>query len=518
MKLLDFFDYLQRQRSEGLIIYPGPLRNYIINTEVNDLKLLVCEVDNKLYLTPEGKEEVDIYLEMVRKPVLRKSFSYYAKVISMLPVIDDVSRLKLVVDTWQVAEKEDILGAYFGHADYLRVCTSTLKDLSRYDLAFSDDYEDYVKSRYTLKEIAEKYLNYIESGVERPAGDLIYDCESLQMAVKSMSQRSEYTAVMDAHNDLVIPSDGLGVFSSMCILRDVKYVSWEPNPVGNKAVRLGIITSREPVYLTEPLYVFMYCVQYYALPFFPRQRFLVIDVITTRKPGFQRGLHCSSSHKDIKYDYLYPPDPMGLTSCYCLDTVTQSVTSAMGVPHRTAVEAQFILVANAGSLESSIHSGFFTKEYWTVRYNSMSKHEQSRFGSIDRLLLHIRQKTVLFFERSFPYRRGHMTAWRVENSVVKRDFGPGWYFTDHAMWYGHSYSPGDCRDDYQYDSGYFIFRDTVKPKNILYAILKPVLEEIYGTKHLKLFLVSSYRVSHSIYLTYVPEVKILKRSVLIDDV
>jgi len=86
------------------------------------------------------------------------------------------------------------------------------------------------------------------------------------------------------------------------------------------------------------------------------------------------------------------------------------------------------------------------------------------------------------------------------------------------MWYGNSFSPGDLRTDYTYDSGYFIFKDSTKPRNIVFVGLFSVLQDIYGVPNLKLCLVSVYKVGIITYLTYAPEVKILKKSILIDDV
>jgi len=263
--------------------------------------------------------------------------------------------------------------------------------------------------------------------------------------------------------------------------------------------------------------VFFYCVQYYQLPFFPGHRFLVIDSPTIKKPGFQKNIHVSHSHKDIKYDYLYPPDPMSLTSVFCLDSVVHQVTSVMKVAHLTAIDAQFIVVANPGSLEASIQSGFYSKEYWLGRYKALTVYEQKRFGSGNRLFEHIKDKTLLLFDRSFPFRRGQNGKWKVENSIVKRECGPGWYFLGNAMWFGNSFSPGDVRRDYTYDSGYFMFKDSAKPKMMIWVWLYPDLEEIYGVRELRLCLISTYRVMGLTYITYVPESKILKRSVLIDE-
>jgi len=163
----------------------------------------------------------------------------------------------------------------------------------------------------------------------------------------------------------------------------------------------------------------MYCVKYYELPSYPGQRFLVIDVPTVTKPGYNDGLFVSKSHKNIVYEFNYPFTVMSLVSCHCLDFTAQQITSVMKVVHLPPVKAQYIVASSGSSLESAISSGFFSLRYWTIRFASLDKREQSKYNAPDKLLEYIKKKTLLLFDRSFPFRVNTGSSVRVEKKCIE---------------------------------------------------------------------------------------------------
>jgi len=405
---------------------------------------------------------------------------------------------------------------YFKDQDYLGVINDEDQEGYIYIIDYKDDYEDYINARFTLKERATIYLSWLDRNLETPSNDLFYDSFSLQMAAKSLAQRAEYTSVISLYNDIVIPSDGLGVFSCLCILSDVKYYSWEPMAIGSRARKLGLITSHESV-KSDSLYVFFYCAQYYQLPLFPGHRFLVVDVPTFVKPGFPRGPHVSVSHKDINYYHWYPPEIMAIESAFSLDYVATSIMSTMKIKVKGPLDSQFIIVSNFASLDAAIKSGFFSKEYWENKRERMLKSDRVKYGKISTLLNTIKQKTLLFLERTFPFRRGSSSRWHVEDEWLRRDSGPGFYFFSTSMWYGAPYVNSEVRDDYTFDSGHFIFKDSSKPRHVQYVQLQEYLKDIYSMNIMKVCLVAVYKSNGACFQVYAPESKILRKTILLAD-
>jgi len=90
--------------------------------------------------------------------------------------------------------------------------------------------------------------------------DIDYKHFTTDFYYKSLSQMEQYDYVLSQLEYIVLPSDGLGLASCLCILNDKEYKSWEPNNIGYMAKRLGIITESKPFYQKGYVYVYFFFV------------------------------------------------------------------------------------------------------------------------------------------------------------------------------------------------------------------------------------------------------------------
>lgn len=491
--------------------YPYLIRKNVSNTTKKELSSFFVMHEGAIYLSLLGEREVLSFLEISEKIYLQKKFSRFSPYLSEL--FDGISSIKHkpVVTNWKEAEAQKSLSLYFKDRDYLGVIKGESRDV---EIIYNDDYEEYIKSNFSLKEIASLYLKYLERVQRVDDTELNYEVFSNQMAYKSLKQRYQYAAVIDKYDDMVIASDGLGVFSSMCILADKKFCSWEPKPIGERAIKLGIISQKETI-IKEGIYVFFYCVKYYTLPMFPFQKFLVIDVPLVKKPGFCDSLFFSSSDPEMTVDIDFPTSPMKLSTVYPLDPAMSNIASVLRIKSADILKSQYIAVSNTAALTTAVVSGFFSFHKVSQIYYSLDIVEQKRFGSVGSLETYLRDKTLLFFERTFPFRQGDL-KWRMRGVYFRKDVGPGWYDDINSSWMGVNNSV-KYLTDYEFHNSFFFVKLKGKPPLVHFLKLTAILIPVFNSTTLKVLLVSTVLAQGQRMGIYMPEQNVSRKNILIEE-
>lgn len=195
---------------------------------------------------------------------------------------------KYVVRTWQQAEKLGCLSQYFsGRGAWPVVAIESY-------IEYADDIEDYYNAKGInsyAKAVANKVEKEYFSGiglfpaiqtdyrVYSYAGDYDEYIKSLSyeeyfLLLKSLGREDApmkdnyedpatfigtacgnfadyFHIIKDLPDPIYIPGDGVGIASYICYLHKKRYFSSEPNGVGREAVKLGLITEKEPFLLSR---------------------------------------------------------------------------------------------------------------------------------------------------------------------------------------------------------------------------------------------------------------------------
>ena len=276
-----------------------------------------CVRDNGkgLVLTDVGLKEVNNYFILRSNPYADISVNAYSIIYSTLRY-EEEKKLE-VVSSGERAKEIGRLGTYYKSVDFLEIMKDE-DEVGEYVYATATDYYDYVRKTYDKKFIAMRYMDVMKKKAF-VATDIDYTTFNYSGVMRALSQMEEYHVILDGQKKVVLSSDGYGFCSCYCILNGIEYFSSEPNGVGEVARQLGIIHSKTPIYTTldiasitgvgeeveerfleEYLYVYFYCVQYYNLPEFPYQRYVILDVPHIHHVGrYVINEFCSSNDKEL---------------------------------------------------------------------------------------------------------------------------------------------------------------------------------------------------------------------------
>jgi len=267
------------------------------------------------------------------------------------------------VRSWREAQQYNCLSQYFEAYDIFEASKGVRGDFVCH---YAEDYFDYLNETFTLKERAILYKNYLERTSRKvDYVEVDYRLQVTDSYYISQSQMPQYEYVLKQFDKVALPSDGIGMASVYCILKDIDYVSWEPGGVGNMARKLGIITSDRPVYDESCTYVFFYCVQYYKLPMFLGQRFVVWDVVHVSKPGKllmpEVSSNCGIDMEEWKRQHF--SRYMLLESGYPLDSSAKQMMRTLGVVELSLDRAQYLIATAQSTVEALLSGGFYTIDF-----------------------------------------------------------------------------------------------------------------------------------------------------------
>jgi len=385
-----------------------------------------------------------------------------------------------------------------------------------------EEYYSYIVRTFPKKEIVKFYMNYLEQSARNIAvSEVDYMHFTTDFYYKSMSQMEQYDYVLSQFEYIALPSDGLGLASCLCILNDKEYVSWEPNKIGTMAKKLGIITDDKRVVDRAYTYVYFYCVQYYTLPEFINQRYVVWDVTHIKKPGLEKSLVCSTNIRWFstrKWDNARCDKHMVIDSFFPVDNMAKQLLNKYGFKEKfSPLTAQYVVATSMVGLEIALHHGLYTEQYWKEYYNKIkekveyceknhkhSQYEQNECDKISRIwrklqspietiINVVKEKTLLFTERTFPFRvkASRLKDMRYKNEGFFRDYGPGMYFSENVMVRGSDKIGHYVVSEYDYVGGKFVVPH-VRPEIIKYIKLKSEHIQMFDKTVVKVYLLSTY--------------------------
>jgi hypothetical protein len=368
-----------------------------------------------------------------------------------------------------------VLKQYFGYYDIFDVTEGERDDVM---VNYGEDYFDFIVTNYTLKERAKMYQLYLHNTSRKTEYvEVDYRLQVTDSYYISQSQLPQYEYAIKQFDKIALPSDGIGLASVYCILHDIDYVSWEPNQVGSIARQLGIITSDSPIYDESRYYLFFYCVQYYTVPMFLGQCYVVWDVVSMKKPGKLLMPEVSTNTLfDVKeWQERYISRYMVIDSYYPLDESSRQMMRNLQVRETTISEAQFLVSSSQNTVEVMISIGFYTEEYQKeyrkkehkiqggFKKNKKNKENKEQVKIDENFISEIKNRTLIITEKSFPFREiyGHRPG-RLK--VYKEKYLDRHYGSDRAMEEGYMSSInnmiglGAKKIDYEIVQGVFVVK------------------------------------------------------------
>lgn len=445
-----------------------------------------------------------------------------------------------VISSWQDASAIGLLKSYFGRHDILKLFEDAIDYSPVYVMSYSADYYECVREQVAKRDVAGAYLDYLRresDGSETQD----YMKATTQGSIRSLRQLSEYSKlILDDGTIYVFPSDGYGVASCYCMLNNIEYYSWEPNPIGEMAIRLGIITSQNPIYtqldvyvaeyqqqrekesipvhisrrdrvaiekyyrdnklgsqyeyLSKCVYVYLYCVKYYSLPAIPYQRYIVLDAAMTKIPATIRYGRLGFSHSDVRERYKSDFDELDIATRELKQPVYPADNMALYIcknQNATIVPLQKRPIIVCMCKESV--------EWYRDKYKDNKR----------------MQRMILYLPSwSYPFRQE--TQYRQHKHYGDEMFihqGPGYYF-------GYSYARRVKNDDYDTNLDYIMQDGMIiipgrRVTPVSYVRLREEdRSQFFNAEYLPVYFVSSVILSSQIFSFYSPKSNIRPITVL----
>lgn len=502
---------------------------YLDLTVPHNIRLL-STLPEGLITTPELSviEEYESYIESASN---KSELRIAAIKLWYEDQINEVTRKKqkMKISDWIHASKNNCLKSYFSTYDIFDVAKGFNDD---FEYSYHNDYFDYIISTFTLKERALMYSSYLT----RTARKIDYSEVDYKLSISdsyyiSQSQLPQYEYAIDQFTKVALPSDGIGVASMYCIMRDIDYVSWEPNDVGLIARRLGIITSDSPILDESRVYLYFYCSQYYSLPMFLGQQFVVWDVTHMPKPSKSLTPEVSTNITSFSMEawkLRYSKKYMLISSYYPLDIGARNMMKIMKVPETTLDKAQFLIATAQATIESLWTGKFYTVTHqidFRKKINSLrelTKEEKQQELPINTDFINeLKSRTLLITEKSFPFReiKAHRPGrLKMTPYGMDRHFGSDRVEDDGYM-SSISTLVGSEMIYMTYDivQGVFVIK-MLNPSVVRHIRLKENHIKTYGTTILKVYMVATYKVKDGYLVLYVPDYELRPQlPVLVDD-
>lgn len=404
--------------------YSGLMRNRVISTPFSEFEKCVeyfeiiktiCgkEIERKqLFLTPYGLERVRDMNSFLKhdRPILD-----VAKILAMIPTLpSDCTVVGKTATQKKQPEVEDMsieeLAYYFQEVDIFKYFKVTKKLDYIQPTLVPDRYYQYLKEYLTKDEIVDMMrLYYAKNAMKNETGTYDYNSQELDFYYKSMEQMEMYDTLLQPGNKYVIHSDGLGIMSMLAIKKNIEYISSEPNPIGALARTMGIIqnTFIKDDY-EDYIHIYSYCCKYYVIPMTRYQKYVVIDTDVVELPGIKLSTDTSISPSLVGTAYetaisgyfkKHTYKDFIIKSAYPLDTSMAQLMINMNVPRMSLLQCQFVLASNVGVVNTNLKT-VLSRRYWE---DELAKNPQD--GYTPKKALHeVRQKTMIFFSKSFPFR------------------------------------------------------------------------------------------------------------------
>lgn len=422
----------------------------------------------------------------------------------------DRKKKKEKIESWESAEEKGCLKTYFKEYDIFQVAIGERENVQ---INYTGDYFNYIVERFSLKKRAEMYQMYLYTTAKKTEYvEIDYRLQVSDSFFTSLSQLPQYEYVINQYKKVALPSDGIGVASMYCIKHDIDYISWEPNGVGNIARMLGIINSKDPIYDESRTYLFFYCVQYYTVPMFLGQQYVVWDVVHMKKPGVQIMPEISANCEFDKREWerRYKSKYMVLTSVFPIDEGSREMMRNIGVEEVRISRAQYIVATSQGTVEKLIGVGFYTKEYQIEYEKRNKKNLKYEMPVIDEnYISELKNRTLVITEKSFPFREsfthrpGRMKVY--EGDKMERHHGGDRYYDDGYMSSINSMvGLSTLVANYEIVQGVFVIK-LLNPSITRHIHLNDEHVNLYKTNVLKVYMVATYKVKTGYLVLYVPD-------------
>lgn len=532
-----------------------PIMDLKVRTiELMDYSQYLVYRKDKWGLTLAGVREADKYMELIRNPLLELSIVNIARGLTLYSPILDVQEPEVLM-SWKEAKDRGVLYGLYKSKDYLKMLSDQdTGDASLYTLGV-DDYCEMIKNTRPKTEIVEAYIRFMQLNSRSvPYADIDYDDQMIDAYRKSEQQSEQYDFILRDKSKVVLPSDGVGLASCYCIMRGITYISWEPNPVGAIAVKLGIITHNAEVIEEDYEYVYFYCVQYYTVPYFVGHKYIVVDVPTVKKPGKKLAPEISSNVQVnvegwTRISRTIPV--MKLKQAKLLDITSKQLLISGGIcDFEDDIEkARFVVVYNSVVFETLMDLGVFSGGYWhpylrakyardIQQYVSKKKthkekndvlpypryaktrikkdqeadyaFEEETGINVGEFVKIMRQKVVILVERTFPFREATIVKIGQihvdQNDTIVRHYGEDRVYGDLRITSVNSSIMGfGVVTEYEYIYDSFFVRHT-EVSAIKYIRLKKDHRYLFGDATIiRVYLCSTYRVRYYYVSIYVPE-------------
>lgn len=384
--------------------YSPLFRRYLLFPDWEEFKKCIVIYRECLYLTDIGREYVDSW---THRPF---SGEMYPVQVKWLRTLDYVQVSVIVELDWHKVPQEH-RSAYFQEIDGKMFNMLPTRSTPEYEGASLDAYYEFIKEQFSKKEIALAYMAYLRrhSSIKEEIPNYMYvDCSAF---IQAESQIEQYVALTPEGGKYYLASDGLGVASCMCILRDIDYVSNEPNPVGLYARKLGIITHLTlDETMEDRTYIFLFCQKYYKLPMFKEQKYVVWDIDSHIYPGLKMLSNMSVSM--YAYDEYSPISTLWKkehslkmvipNSGFPLDAQMHQIMINYNIPVLPIVQAQYLLASSEFGINSAFRLGVYTEDYWIKKMKRQG--EELKYKAAVSLVNKMKDKTMLFYHHTFPFR------------------------------------------------------------------------------------------------------------------
>jgi len=177
-------------------------------------------------------------------------FSFNIDARRMMCMVAPPKKVYRQVTTLQQAEEYGVLKSYFKVADWLNILVDD-KSYVGIEFIYPEDhqlwkeYYEYINFHFSQHKLVECYIRWMrDNDASLWISDIDYS-NPLNFVAYFNRQLGQYIDIIKhcRNRRYYIVGDGPGTASIACIILGVKYFSYEPNGIGDKARKLGIITS-----------------------------------------------------------------------------------------------------------------------------------------------------------------------------------------------------------------------------------------------------------------------------------
>jgi len=170
---------------------------------------------------------------------MMKWFKYYSMMLPRLKKNEIIE-----IDSYQKAIEYGVLKSYFGEKDYLMMSEG---ESDQFEYRYCDDYYNWVRT-FEIEEIVRRYRSWLircQQNLSLSKGKYGDPLAFVEKMEKQIPLYVDIIKAIASDKELYIVGDGPGTASIAALMCSRPYFSYEPNPIGEEAVKLGIITQTQ---------------------------------------------------------------------------------------------------------------------------------------------------------------------------------------------------------------------------------------------------------------------------------